>query len=217
MSLRRRFSKCLSVKESRNCYDELHYTDNNQHVENSHKFLTSNQIMSIITATDNIAATIEKNNLLPEDVYEEMYVTFANLLVTDPYISKLLSDKSYVFDFMPFESIKAVYEQPKLSTIPSDTPHIHLAINRMQFSPFNSCSKLGEIGMTLAYEAPMHQISTYKLASYLSSMLAVRTFRCVDRTARVMASSADFTYNTSKFSTFVQQNITLNFEIAHRM
>jgi hypothetical protein len=159
---------------------------------------------------------IEKTQLVPEDIFEEMYIAFANLLVADPYIQNLLSDNSYVFDFLPFEGIKAVYTKPPLSTIPQDAPHIQLAINRMSFSPINTCANQGEINMTLAYESPMHQESTYKVASYLSTLLARKAFACLDRTVRVMSSSAQFTYNAAKHSTSVQQDILLQFDISAR-
>ena len=150
------------------------------------------------------------------DVFEEMYVAFANLLVTDPYIESLLSDKSYVFDFLPFDQIKAVYTKPDLSTIPSDPPHISIAITRMSYKPMSTCSKLGEIDIMIAYESPMHWEPTYKLMSYLSSMLAVKVFLCQDRTVRVMSSSATPTYNVPKNSVSVQQNATLHFEMRLR-
>ena len=90
---------------------------------------------------DSPFASDTKTKLIPQDVFEEMYVAFANLLVTDKYIQELLTDKSYVFDFMPFDRIRAIYERPPLSTIPKDTPHIQLTINRLAYSPQSSCSK----------------------------------------------------------------------------
>ena len=172
--------------------------------------------MATFVRIDSPYASNEQTRLQSQDVFEKMYVAFANLLVTDPYINQLLLDKSYVFDFMPFDEIKAIYTPPPLSTIPQDKPHIQLAINRMQFTPITSCSKQGEIGLTLSYESPMHQESTYKLASYLSSTLSIKTFICLDRPVRISSSSATFNYNTQKFNTLVQQDITLQFEIAAR-
>ena len=181
------------------------------------RFLKQNHMSLNYTTQNSPFATYKKTRLETTDVFEEMYVAFANELVTDPFINTLLMDKSYVFDFMPFESIKAVYEKPPLSTIPQDMPRIQLTITRMQFSPMTTCSKLGEIALNLTYESPMHQESTYKLASYLSSMLALKTFMCVERSVRVISSSAQFNYNTQKFNTTVQQEITLQFEMSSKM
>jgi hypothetical protein len=158
-----------------------------------------------------------QDRLLPSDIFEEIYVAFANLLVTDPYIQSLLTDDNFVFDFLPFEQIKAVYTEPAVSTIPAGAPHIWLLINRMAFSPHASCAKLGEITCTLAYESPMLHESTYKLASYLSSKLAILVFPCKDRAVRVTSSAASFTYNVGKRSVAVQQDITLLFEISARL
>ena len=122
--------------------------------------------------------------LQSQDVFEEMYVAFANILVTDLYIKKLLADGSYVFDFLPFEAIKAVYTKPQLSTIPADTPHINPIINRMGYQLVASNSKRGEIEMVIVYKSPMHREATYKLMSYLTSKLADTTFMtCKDSKA----------------------------------
>jgi len=154
--------------------------------------------------------------LQSQDVFEEMYVAFANILVTDSYIEKLLADGSYVFDFLPFEAIKAVYTKPQLSTIPTDTPHINLMISRMGYQLVASNSKRGEIELVIVYESPMHWEATYKLMSYLTSILADTTFMTKDRPVRVMSSSATPNYNTSKNSVTVTQTVQIAFELNRR-
>ena len=154
--------------------------------------------------------------LQSQDVFEEIYVAFANILVTDPYIQELLTDGSYVFDFLPFEAIKAIYTKPQLSTIPADTPHINLMISRMGYQLIASNCKQGNIDLIIAYESPMHWEATYKLMSYLTSMLADTTFRAKDRTVRVMSSSATPNYNTNKNSVSVTQNVQVAFELNRR-
>ena len=160
--------------------------------------------------------TQSTDKLVPQDVFEEMYVAFANILVTDQYIQQLLEDGSYVFDFLPFESIKAMYTKPPLSTIPANAPHINLMINRLGYQLTGSNCKRGEIEMTIVYESPMHWVSTYKLMSYLSSLLVDTVFTAKDTAVRVMSSSATPNYNTSKNSVTVTQSVQIAFEIARR-
>jgi hypothetical protein len=148
-------------------------------------------------------------------LYEGIYTGVANLLCTDAFLQTLQADNSFVFDFLPFPSIEAVYKKPPLLTIPKDSPRIYLTLSNIQQQPMSSCSDTHTCTATVAVDSHLRHTVPYQLVSYLPGYFTGKGFLFqitpeveIHSTVHTVSANTDFVEAEQKVKGTVSLNIT---------